>query len=184
MKRLLLPVAGAALVFAAVNAEADVVNNAGGTISLTGSILQSSCTVDANDQTKPVVLGNYSTDTFKKTGDQTPDVPFTIKLTGCAKSAGNYGLRFDGTTVNNNPNLLSAGVGEALGVGVEFSGVGDKLITFNQAADEATWQPASNAAPGTPDTTTFNLKAHYKSFTDKVTAGDANATVKFVIAYK
>lgn len=188
MKKLLLSIAGASLVFAAVNAEADVVNNAGGTISITGSILKSSCTVAAGDETKPIVLGNYVTDTFKKTGDQTPDVPFTIKLTGCGPAASgptisSYGLRFDGTTVNNNPNLLSAGAGQALGVGVEFLGAGDKVIAFNQAADDATWQPA-NGASGTTDTTTFNLKAHYKSFTDTVTPGDASATAKFVIAYK
>lgn len=183
MKKLLLPVAGAALVFAAVNAEADTVNNAGGGVGFKGNIYQSSCKIDVNDQTKTVTLGNYSTDAFKKTGDQTPDVPFTIKLTGCAKSAASYGLRFDGTTVSSSANLLSAGAGQSLGVGVEITGAANKSITFNQDADDATWQLA-NTTTGTTDTTTFNLNAHYKSFASTVSAGDASSSVKFVIAYK
>lgn len=182
MKKIFLPVASAALVLSAFSAQAEADPAPGGNVVFTGSFVTSTCVIDSGDLSKSVALGKYATNLFKKIGDQTPDVPFTIKLTGCAKSATNYGLRFEGTTVNGSPNLLSAGTGLPLGAGIEILGAGDKAITLNQPADDTTWQTAQAAGPA--DITTFNLKAHYKSFAQAVSAGDANSSVKFVIAYK
>ncbi|CAO95703.1 fimbrial protein [Erwinia tasmaniensis] len=182
MKKSLLSVASVALVLAAVNAQAESVNNPGGNISFLGSLVASTCVIDSGDQSKSVTLGQYATSIFKNIGDQTPDVPFTIRLTGCAKAANNYGLRFEGTTVNSSPNLLALKSTSDLGVGIEILGAGDKVINLNQPADDTTWQAAQ--AAGATDITTFNLKAHYKSFAQKVSSGDAASNVKFVIAYK
>ncbi|MEQ5421494.1 fimbrial protein [Escherichia coli] len=92
--------------------------------------------------------------------------------------AGDYSLRFDGPSVAGNPNLLS--VDQAGGVGIEILTNDEKIIPINQDANVINVATTGDAS----GTATFNLKARYKSFLDKVTAGTANASATFTIEYK
>lgn len=175
MNKKLLPVAALIIAAPAINAYAT-----NGKVNFTGEIIESTCTVTSGDQNKDVFIGKYPTSAFTATGDVTASKAFTINLEKC--ESGDYSLRFDGPTVAGNPNLLS--VDQAGGVGIEILTNDEKVIPINQ--DASTSSPWVNVAtPGdSSGTATFNLKARYKSFMDKVTAGTANASATFTIEYK
>lgn len=177
MKKILLPLASAALVLMTMNAHAT-----NGTVKFTGSIVKSTCTVNSTDANKEVFIGKYPTTAFSKIGDVTASKAFSINLANC--DSGSYTLRFDGPTVAGNPNLLA--VSAATGVGIEILDNNEKVLPINQTADENTaWVTASSSNTTTPNgTAVFNLKARYKSFNQTVTPGEANASSSFTIEYK
>ncbi|MEO3989816.1 fimbrial protein [Pseudocitrobacter cyperus] len=175
MNKKLLPVAALIISASAMNAYA--VN---GTVKFTGEIIESTCTVTSGDQNKDVFIGKYPTSAFTTTGDVTASKSFTINLEKC--EAGDYSLRFDAPTVAGNPNLLA--VDSAGGVGIEILTNDEKIIPINQDSDSnSPWVNVATSGDAT-GTATFNLKARYKSFMDKVTAGTANANATFTIEYK
>ncbi|EFD0656771.1 MULTISPECIES: fimbrial protein [Escherichia] len=175
MNKKLLPIAALIISASAMNAYA--VN---GTVNFTGEIIKSTCTVTSGDQKKDVFIGKYPTSAFATKGDVTASKAFTINLEKC--EAGDYSLRFDGPSVAGNPNLLS--VDQAGGVGIEILTNDEKVIPINQDADASSpWVNVATTGDAS-GTATFNLKARYKSFLDKVTAGSANASATFTIEYK
>jgi type 1 fimbria pilin len=162
MNKKLLPIAALIISASAMNAYA--VN---GKVNFTGEIIESTCT-------------KYPTSAFATKGDVTASKAFTINLEKC--EAGDYSLRFDGPSVAGNPNLLS--VDQAGGVGIEILTNDEKVIPINQDADASSpWVNVATTGDAS-GTATFNLKARYKSFLDKVTAGSANASATFTIEYK
>lgn len=171
MNKKLLPIAALIISASAMNAYA--VN---GKVNFTGEIIESTCTVTFGDQKKDVFIGKYPTSAFATKGDVTASKAFTINLEKC--EAGDYSLRFDGPSVAGNPNLLS--VDQAGGVGIEILTNDEKIIPINQDANVINVATTGDAS----GTATFNLKARYKSFLDKVTAGTANASATFTIEYK
>ncbi|CCG88998.1 fimbrial protein [Erwinia piriflorinigrans] len=177
MKKILLPIAAAALTLMAANAQA-----ANGTVKFTGSIVKSACDVTSGDASKEVFIGKYPTSAFKKVGDVTASKAFTINLANC--ESGNYTLRFDGPTVSGNPNLLA--VNAATGVGIEILDNNEKTLPINQSSDaNSPWVAiASTDSQSANGSAAFNLKARYKSYNTAVTAGDANASSSFTIEYK
>lgn len=179
MKKILLPLASAALVLMTMNAHAT-----NGTVKFTGSIVKSTCTVNSNDVNKEVFIGKYPTNAFSKMGDVTASKAFSINLANC--DSGSYTLRFDGPTVAGNPNLLA--VSAATGVGIEILDNNDKVLPINQSSDTNTaWVDAKNDSKDASKpngTAVFNLKARYKSFNQTVTPGEANASSSFTIEYK
>ena len=178
MKMSLLSVIALMVSASAINAYAD-----SGKVKFTGKIVESTCNVVSGDKDKEVFIGKYPTSAFVRSGDVTASKAFTISLEKC--EAGDYSLRFDGPTVAGNPNLLS--VDEATGVGIEILDNNEKLIPINQDSDaDSPWVniTSTGGEDGQTGTATFNLKARYKSYDDKVTAGSANANATFTIEYK
>ncbi|ELD1636547.1 TPA: type 1 fimbrial protein [Escherichia coli] len=171
MNKKLLPIAALIISSSAMNAYAT-----NGKVNFTGEIIESTCTVTSGDQSKNVIIGNYPTSAFANKGDVTASKAFTINLEKC--KAGDYSLRFDGPSVAGYPNLLS--VDQAGGVGIEILTNDEKIIPINQDANVINVATTGDAS----GTATFNLKARYKSFLDKVTAGTANASATFTIEYK
>lgn len=175
MNKKLLPIAALIISASAMNAYAT-----NGKVNFTGEIIESTCTVTSGDQNKNVFIGKYPTSAFANKGDVTASKAFTINLEKC--KAGDYSLRFDGPSVAGNPNLLS--VDQAGGVGIEILTNDEKIIPINQDADASSpWVNVATTGDAS-GTATFNLKARYKSFLDKVTAGTANASATFTIEYK
>jgi len=175
LSKVILPLAGLMIAGSLPTA-----NAANGTVSFTGEIVQSTCSVVSGDQSKTVVLGKYPTSAFPKTGATSGAKAFTISLEKC--EAGDYSLRFDGNTPTGNPDLLAV-TGGARGVGVEILDNNSAIVPITQ--DVAAPATVSIAATGTsPGAATFNLRARYRSFQDVVTAGQANSNATFTIQYK
>lgn len=156
------------------------VNAANGKVAFTGEIIQSACQVVSGDRDKQVFLGKYGTSAFPATGSTTGAKAFSVSLEKC--EAGNYTLRFDGPTPEGQPNLLA--VSKASGVGIELLANNDKVIPIGQVAgDDALYQSIASSGDAS-GTTTFNLRARYKSYQQNVIAGEANANATFTVEYK
>lgn len=156
------------------------VNAANGKVAFTGEIIQSACQVVSGDRDKQVFLGKYATSAFPTIGSTSGAKAFSISLEKC--DAGNYTLRFDGPTPEGQPNLLA--VSKAVGVGIELLANNDKPFPIGQVTgDDAQYQSVASSSDAS-GTTTFNLRARYKSYQQNVVAGEANANATFTVEYK
>lgn len=152
---------------------------ADGTLTFKGNITNSSCSLQSGTGGNITVpLGSIPKTNFKAKNDLGPKVGFTISVTGCTK--GTYYLVLDGTTVENEQNVLaldSTGEGFATGVGVQVSGVNDAPITISKTIDPSD----ASITVGDDGAGVFLLKANYIAIADEVDAGTANATAHFTI---
>lgn len=176
--------------------------NGQGVVHFRGVIVSSTCVVSSNDADKTVQLGQWPTTSFPTAGAKTSSVSFQINLNNCP-STGQYTLRFDGPTPAGQPNLLavssdtsfnggkdvpnspdapSGASGAASGVGIEILDNQNQAVPIGQ--DSASGNTFNWQSPDSSGNVAFNLKAHYKSYTDSVTAGLANADATFTIEYQ
>ena len=183
-----------ALFFTGIVTQAFADETGAGKIHFTGQIITPSCEIKGdtgNDSTVP--LGTYPTTLFAKSGDESPLIPFSIKLTGCpATSEGlpSVQLTFNGTTtLTASKTLLDVssittlpGTTAATGVGIAVSPISDSqtYIAFDGSEDQVWIELAKEAT--TDISADFN--ARYKSFSDTVTAGPADADLTVNILYR
>jgi len=180
MKTALLPIAVLTLGLASAQAFA-----ADGTVSFTGNITQSGCTVtNATSKTITVAMGNYSSSALSTAGQEAGPKPFEIDLTKCA--TGSIKVRFDGTAVSGNPTLLKLTSTGATSTDPSTS-VGIK-ITDLASGGVYTIGDTSSAVPfqATDSTGALNIKlaARYHAFATGTPSGAANATTDFSIEYQ
>ncbi|MDU1951152.1 fimbrial protein [Atlantibacter hermannii] len=193
MKGIKLAVYAAAFISGAVT-PAWAAENAAGKIHFTGQIITPSCEIKGDtghDSTVP--LGTYPTTLFTKTGDESPLIPFSIKLTGCPATSEGLSavqLTFNGTTaLTGSTTLLDVssistlpGTTAATGVGVAVSPIDDSetYIAFDGSEDQV-W--VRLAIESTTDISA-DFNARYKSFSNTVTAGPADADLTVNILYR
>ena len=180
MKKVLLPIAALTLGLASVQAFA-----ADGTVSFTGNITQSGCTVtNATSKTITVAMGNYSSSALSTAGQEAGPKPFEIDLTKCA--TGSIKVRFDGTAVSGFPTLLKLTSTGAASTDPSAS-VGIK-ITDLASGQAYTIGDTSSAVPfqALDSTGALNIKlaARYHAFATGTPSGAANATTDFSIEYQ
>ncbi len=179
MKKVLLPIAALTLGLASVQAFA-----ADGTVSFTGNITQSGCTVtNATSSTITVAMGNYSSSALATSGQEAGPKPFEIDLTKCA--TGSIKVRFDGTAVSGNPTLLAL---TSTGTTTDPSkSVGIKITDLASGA-AYTIGDTSSSVPfqATDSTGALNIKlaARYHAFATATPSGAANASTTFSIEYQ
>jgi major type 1 subunit fimbrin (pilin) len=149
---------------------------ADGTIQFSGAIIDNGCTV-TNSPGNPLTVSmkSYSTDTLNgAAGKTTSPQPFNIELTNCPTTTAT--LKFTGTADASNDLSLdpAATVAAATGVAVRILDASGQKVDINQDIDLGTL---------TGGTDTFKFSAQYVSNAATVTAGDANATAQFILAY-
>lgn len=152
-----------------------------GVINFTGEIVKSACNTTGSSKNIAVPLGKWPTSALATAGQTTSPQTFKIDLENC--TPGNYAVRLAGTAVDAgaNSNLLAV-TGGATNVGIQVTGLDDKIVPLNQVlADGYTFTVAGTGT--TPTAATVNLKAFYKA-TGVATEGLANATANFSIEYK
>ncbi len=180
MKKVLLPIAALTLTLASVQAFA-----ADGTVSFTGNITQSGCSVtNATNKTITVAMGNYSSSALSTANQEAGPRPFEIDLTKCA--TGSIKVRFDGTAVSGFPNLLKLTSTGATSTDPSAT-VGIKITDLASGA-AYTIGDTSSAVPfqATDSTGALNIKlaARYHAFATGTPSGAANATTDFSIEYQ
>lgn len=150
---------------------------ADGTLNFTGKITSSACNIDASSTASgDIALGTVASNAFSSVGTTAAPTRFTIVLTGCPADLKTASVRFDGTPSSNSEILaLTTGADAATGVGIGLF-----------EADSSTkipLQTKSKSQTLTTDSNTLTYIAKYVSTAEKVSAGDANATATYTIAY-
>ncbi|WP_315708244.1 fimbrial protein [Brenneria uluponensis] len=169
MKKVLL-IATIAALFSTQYASA-----ADGTINFNGSITDTACTVDTSSANQTVEMGTVSSSAFNGAGSTASPTRFTISLTACPDTTAK--VRFDGPTALGNSSILRLNDGQtAAGVGVAiYEDDSSTLIPVSTASAAKTLSPTG--------TNELAYIAKYMATGDTVTAGGANATASFTIAY-
>jgi major type 1 subunit fimbrin (pilin) len=160
-----------------------------GTINLEGRITSTTCEIeingDPNAVNTTVQMGSYPTDQFKNAGDVVggsgENGKINFKLTKCPADKDQVVLQFSASTVPgeeadmirlDNPD--DSNVAKNIGVYIyDNSDMGTPIyMNDNQYYDI-----------DEDESVELNFTAKYVSYEDSVTAGTANATVNYVIAY-
>lgn len=151
---------------------------ANGTVNFTGSVTDQACTVDTTSQNQDVVLGTVAVSSFPTAGSLAAAKTFTLVLKDCPDTVTGAAVRFDGTQVpgDNNILALTGGADTASGIGVQISDDQNKIVPLYQ--DSSVYKLVSTG------TNNLNFSARYISMTDKVTAGKANAVTQFTVVYQ
>lgn len=184
-------ISGALLALASTGTFAAELN--AGTIHFTGQIIEPSCEIQGDDGTNSTVpLGTYPTSLFSTPGTESTLAPFPIVLVDCPlKSDGlpAVQLTFNGTTALTGSSTLldvskitTAGDTAATGVGIAVSpeNKDTQLITM----DGGEGQVFIELPTLTGDSVQANFNARYKSFSQTVTAGPADADMTVNILYR
>ncbi|ENR8888197.1 type 1 fimbrial protein [Citrobacter koseri] len=184
-------ISGALLALASTGTFAAELN--AGTIHFTGQIIEPSCEIQGDDGTNSTVpLGTYPTSLFSTPGTESTLAPFSIVLVDCPlKSDGlpAVQLTFNGTTALTGSSTLldvskitTAGDTAATGVGIAVSpeNKDTQLITM----DGGEGQVFIELPTLTGDSVQANFNARYKSFSQTVTAGPADADMTVNILYR
>lgn len=164
-----------------------------GTIHFTGLIIEPSCTIVGDSGTDSTIpLGTYPTSLFAKTNSESPLVPFSITLADCPVQSDGLPaaqLTFNGTTdLTKSTTLLDVskltteGDKAATGVGIAISpdGKDSTLLKFDGAEDQIYIELSTIAT----NTIKQDFNARYRSFSDTVTAGPADADLTVNILYR
>lgn len=184
-------ISGALMALTSVSTFAAEMN--AGKIHFTGEIIEPSCTIVGDDGTDSTVpLGTYPTSLFKTVGTESPLNFFSIKLKDCPlKSDGlaQVQLTFSGATTLTGSNTLldvstitTAGTTAAKGVGVAVSLDGKDTTLITMGGEEN--QVRIDLPTVKDDTIQADFNARYKSFSETVTAGPADADMTVNILYR
>jgi len=170
---------------AGILAAAHVAAAADGTITFTGKILSTSCTIDVNgssNSTETVVLPQVNVSALATTAATAGWTPFEIKLTGCQGSLVSAMANFEpgvnvtaqGRLKNIATNLPASGVDIAL----RQAGSTNNIAVGSAASTQST--PFSiNAGAAT-----LKYEAGYYATTAPVTAGAVESSVTYSIVYQ
>lgn len=155
----------------------------GGKVHFVGTIVNAACAISADSVDQTVKLGEYRTAHFKATGDKSGIVPFNINLVDCDTEVSEKAIvKFNGVADLNDATVLAVSntangaSGAATGVGIEIADAQGKVLTPNNivTSSEYTLNNGNNS---------LGFSARYKSTTDTVTPGEANADATFTISY-
>ncbi|PNU31601.1 fimbrial protein [Serratia marcescens] len=142
---------------------------ADGVINFTGKIIDNACVVNP---TLNVQLGDVAAAAFKNVGDESGAQKFALELKDCPANLKNAKVTLDGMADATNADLFKLDPG-ATGLALRIEGPDQKDVLPGGSTAEIALAEGNNMLP---------FVAAYKS-TDKVTAGDANATIQFSVSY-
>jgi len=156
-------------------------NASDGTITFTGSISASTCTVSANGGSA-VALPNVSTSALSTVGETAAATPFSIALTGCTGlNTGSVGVYFEpGASTLADGNLKNTSVGGS-NVEIQLLNGTQGVMTLNSTSGS---QNGTTAAVTTTSTSaTLNYYAQYVAATAAATTGSVASSVTFSVIY-
>lgn len=149
-----------------------------GTVNITGTIADNTCTVSQDSKAMTVSMGDVSNKTFSRPGDGSAYQSFSISLEKCGGAASRVSVTFSGAADSENNDLLAltGGAGYATGMGIGIYDAEKNLIPLNQPGEETTLT-ADQAS------VTLNFFARYVASGATVSAGTANASATFKLTY-
>lgn len=157
---------------------------ADGNISFQGLVNTSPCSISPASQNMTVNMGSWNTTTFTSKGSKSAAAPFAIDLLRCSADK-TANVRFDG--ISDTDGNLRIGAGEVIssvakGIAIQLQdSSGTAIAVGANSGDYAVLQGDNH----------LQFKAAYIQTADTpagggtaVTAGTANATAQFTVAYQ
>lgn len=153
-----------------------------GKINFTGNIIEQGCDVSSTVSSPLVVkLGDVAKTAFNGSGTTAANTRFTLALTNCPDALKNKPVvvKYDGTPDSNNRDYLqltgygSAGV--ASGVAIQLLNASGTPLPLATDSESQTISAAGDAK--------LDFSARYIATEAAVSAGTANSTVNFTLAY-
>ncbi|WP_416048462.1 fimbrial protein [Cupriavidus basilensis] len=179
-KILAITLATAGLMTAAGSAQA-----ADGTINFTGSVIASTCKINAGTNDLAVVLPRVGTNSLAKAGATAGRTPFVLALTGCSVSKDaptKVAVSFEpGTSVNADTGRLKLQGADAAS-NVEIGILNDQSAPIKVGAASADQNSQIVAIDGTTGAAKMSYAAEYTA-TGVATAGTANSFVQYTLMY-
>lgn len=157
-----------------------------GQVKFTGTILDAACSVDgATAGVIEVPMGEVVKTALAVAGNTTDPTKFHIKLSSCPDVLTTASIKFDGTAMGGDDNIIALTDGTvdnpaAEQVGVQITDSSDKVVPLYTSSS------AIAAVVGEDkDTGTFDLPftARFISTGAAVKGGIANAAVNFTVVY-
>ncbi|EPS0499543.1 fimbrial protein [Escherichia coli] len=144
------------------------------TLSFTGKIVESTCSLDTSSDKQNIDLGTISANVFNGSNTFSEQQAFTIQLNDCSTSAySNATLTFRGDTINSNTELNVTGGATNLGLQILENGTPLAMDGSSSTADKALVN----------GTNIFDLTTRYIALDNTVGVGAANASVNFMVEY-
>ncbi|BEN46480.1 hypothetical protein FKD06_08945 [Serratia sp. SRS-8-S-2018] len=143
--------------------------SADGVINFTGKIVDNACVVNP---TLNVQMGDVAAAAFKNVGDESGARNFELELKDCPANL-EAKVMLEGAADASNPDLFKLDEAGATGLALRIEGPEGKNVFPGSTTAHIKLFEGNNLVP---------FIAAYKS-TDKVTAGDANATIQFSVLY-
>jgi type 1 fimbria pilin len=149
-----------------------------GTVNVTGTIKNNTCTVAPDSQNQTVRMGQVASKQFYQAGDTTPIQRFAINLENCSAALSGVSITFNGTPDEVNSHLLSigSGTGKASGIGIAILDKDKILLPVSIPSQQYPLSPDSTSAA-------LIFYAQYMATGSQVGAGEANASATFVLSY-
>lgn len=174
MKKTLLSTALVAVMAAVAFAPTAQATPASGTITIKGTVLADTCTVDVNGGAD-VVLPSVMTGALATAGTTAGDTPFSIGLSACDTNAISATMVFNGGNIDSTTGYLN-NTGSATNVKVQLLNSADAVINTS----DNTNAPVIALANGTGTT---SLTARYVAVGGAATAGQVQTSVGFTLTY-
>lgn len=145
-----------------------------GTITFTGSITDSPCSITAETANQTVDLGQVSS-TALKSGQTSSPKAFFIQLEQCdTSSLSSVATTFTGAADASNPDMLGI-TGSASGAGIVITDGSGTPVKLGTASDAQTIGDGSNK---------LSFSAYLQANGASITAGDYSSTADFTLAYQ
>lgn len=150
-----------------------------GRVYVTGTITDNTCTLSPDSENIDVDMGTVSNRQFYQAGDGSAWQPFAIDLQNCGSTVSGVTVSFSGTANGRNADLLALveGADDAAGVGIGIYDKDKNLIPLGQESEVMALSSGQASAH-------LQFYARYIADGSAVTAGTANASATFILAYE
>ena len=148
-----------------------------GVVNFDGEIISSGCDIAPGSESQSVDMGEVSAQSFAGIGSTLGSAEFQIELISCHSSLTSVGVIFDGPPNSTDPSILALqGSSSAEGLGIAlYEADGVTPVPLRVAGGFLVLNGGSGGV--------LRYVAKYKSVSDVVTAGAANAVVNFTLEY-
>lgn len=175
----------AAAAFAVMGAIPAVSHASDGTITFTGSVSSQTCTINGNGagaKDFTVALPTVSSSSLSAAGQTAGQTPFSITLSKCATATGNVHTFFEaGPTTDLTTGNLIVASGTGAATKVQIGLLNSDFTPIKAGAADASQNSKSVAIADSG--ATLQYYARYIA-TGAATAGAANTTVMYTLAYQ
>jgi major type 1 subunit fimbrin (pilin) len=173
MSKRLLSTALAAVI--ATAGLASTAQAAGGTINISGKVINDTCLVTVN-KGGTVTLPVVTAASFTAVGSVAGTTSFPVELTGCDGNIASAQMKFSGGNIDSSTGNLKNTVSGGSDVQIQLLNDADAAINTSTQANA----PTITLASGDGTTT---LKAQYISTAASTTAGLVSSSVDFTLTY-
>lgn len=153
-----------------------------GKVNFIGNIIEQGCEVNSSvSSPMDVKLGDVAKTAFAAAGDTAANTKFTLVLTNCPADLQGKPVvvKYDGTPDQTNNDYLQltdyGTAGTAGGVAIQLLNASGNALPLATASEQTTISATGD--------TNLDFFARYIATTANVTAGSANGTVNFTLAY-